>query len=203
MKKLSLSLLLLSLMAAGCNYQSAVNQNSNSNQNANTNTAPTEQLQTYNNSTYGVTFQYPQTMNFVTPTYALLQDKITELQIPQSAYPKTNFGDAAFSVSAAYAKDLATCLTMNPPENASGFKNQTQINGQTFYLAQSMGAAAGNRYDSTVYRTLSGKQTCIEVSETIHTSNIGNYPAGTVTEVNQGDVQSRLDAVLQTFKINK
>jgi len=184
----------LLMVAAGCNTAPTSTQNQQQ-----TSSAP--QLQTYQNGTYGFEFQYPQNMVFVTPNYANLQDKIVEVSIPQTDYPKTNFGDAAFSVSASFARSLASCLAMNAPENGDGFKTKTQINGQTFYMSPGSGVGAGNLYESKIYRTLSGNQTCIELNETLHTANIGNFPAGTVTAVDKNVVWSRLDAVLTTFKL--
>lgn len=160
-------------------------------------------FQTYKNGTYGFEFQYPSDTVFVTPNYALLEDKIVEIGIPQTDYPKTNFGDAAFSVSASFAKSLAACLSQNPPENGDGFKTKTELNGIPFYMTSSTGAGAGNRYNSKIYRTLSGNQTCLELNETIHTSVIDNYPPGTVTEVDKNIIQSRLDKMLSTFKFSQ
>jgi hypothetical protein len=195
MKKVALMSFLL-LFAAGCNTY----------RNTTTNQAPTttdSQTQTYKNSTYGFEFNYPEDAFFKTSNYGLLQDKVVELGISQNDYANTNFGDAAFSVSASYAKSLENCLAMNAPESGDDFKIEKQINGISFHMTKSTGAGAGNIYDSTIYRTLVGNQTCIELNETIHTSNIGNYPAGTITEVNKAEVQSNLDRILNTFKFSK
>src|SRR6185369_8624220 len=142
--------------------------------------------QTYTNATYGLQFQYPLYMNFVTPTYANLTDKVVQAQIPQTQYPGTNFGDAAFAVSASAAKNLADCLKQSPPENGDGFKTKVSINGTDFYMTKSSGVGAGNLYESKIYRTVkSTGGACIELNETIHTSQIANYPAGTVTAVDK------------------
>ncbi|SRR5258708_3940156 len=176
------------LVAAGCSSQK--NQ--------------PEQLQTYVNGTYGFEFMYPATMQFVTATYPNLADKVVQLQIPQSAYPGTNFGDAAFSVSAQYAKSLQDCLALNAQgsSQSSNFKSTVIINGIDFYAATSTGAAAGNLYQSNLQRTFASGQ-CIELNQTIHTANIGNYTPGTIQEVDKAAVQSQLDAVLQTFKFRR
>ena len=166
---------------------------------ANTNNS---NLQTYKNTTYNFIFNYPDSVSFVTPTYSNLEEKILQLQIPQSDYPKTNFGDAAFSVSTTYAKDLADCLAKNSPENSDGFKTPIKINDATFYKTSSSGVGAGNLYEATNYRTLTGTGTCIELVETIHTANIANYTPGSVTQVDKVNVQTRLDHILNTFKLN-
>ena len=197
MKKILIIVGLLALTAAACNQQPT----------SQTPTPPptpvstTPTTQTYTNGTYGFKFDYPTSMLFVTPTYANLEDKIVQVQIPQSTYPKTNFGDAALSVSSQFAKDLASCLKLSPPEGSDGFKTKATINGVNFYMTNSNGAGAGNFYEGKVYRTIKAAGgACIEVAETIHTGNIDNYPTGTVVEVDHTDVQAKLDTVLNSFK---
>jgi len=187
MKKL-LFLAVIALMALGCNTP--------------TKTVSQPVLQTYKNDAYNFEFQYPPSMFPVTPPdqYPFLKNHLVEFIITTSDYPKTNFIDAPFSVSAAPAKSLSACLAMTPPERSDGFKTKVQINGVDFYMTKGLGAAAGNLSTSTVYRTLRG-QNCLELSETIHIGALPNYPAGT-TEVNSGEVQSRLDTVLNSFKFN-
>lgn len=158
-------------------------------------------LQTYKNITYNFEFKYPNNLGFVVPSYTNLEDKILQLEIPQSDYPQTNFGDAAFSVSTTYAKSLSDCLSKNPPENSDGFKTPIQINGLTFYKTLSSGVGAGNLYESINYRTLSSGNMCLELIQTIHTGNIDNYTTGTVTEVDKIAVQDRLDQILNTFEL--
>ena len=156
---------------------------------------------TYSNATYGFTFDYPTSMELVTPTYGNLKDEVVQVQIPKEAYTGTNFDDAAISVSAQSAKSLDDCLALTPPEGSDGFKTKAIIHGVDFYVTKSSDAGAGNFYESKVYRTVKSKGgTCIEISETIHTSNIDNYTPGTVTEVNQSDVQAKLDPIVQSFK---
>lgn len=195
MKKI-LALGALALIAAGCNQNNTGYQNNNNN--SGQSQAPANQV--YANQTYGFQFAYPENFEFVTPTYPNLQDKIVQLQTKANAYPNTNFNDAAFSASAQFAKTLQDCLALSLPESANkGFNTKTSINGVDFYMNKGAGAAAGNIYDQTVYRTLKG-QNCIELSETIHTGNIGNYPPGQVTEVDKGQIQNQLDSILQSFK---
>lgn len=194
MKKILLVGLLL-LVAAGCNKTTDTNQNNQTATNQ-------PEMQTYVNSTYGFEFTYPKSMQFVTPAYTNLQDKIVQIQTARDLYPNTNFGDAAFSVSAEYAKDLNSCLSLAQMKS-SEFKNKVNINGTEFYLAQNIGAAAGNRYDTSIYRALVGDKLCIELNQTMHTMNIGNYPEGAVTEVDKTAVQKELDKVRESFRFKK
>lgn len=196
MKKTLIILLALPILAAACN-KPAPTQNSDQNQ------SQTSDQQTYSNATYGFEFTYPKSMQFTTPTYPNLQDKVVQVQIPQSAYPNTNFGDAAFSVSASFAKNLADCLAQTPPEGGDGFKTPVTINGVQFYMTSTTGAGAGNIYEGRIYRTIkSTGGACIELSEMLHTSNIGNYPPDTVTAVNKTTVERQLDAILKSFKFS-
>lgn len=203
MKKL-IPLAALALLAAGCNNTQTQTppQNNNSQQNSQT-PAPQEEAKTqvYRNGTYGFEFTYPKEMVFNTPSYPNLQDKIVQVAFARGEYPKTNFGDAAFSVSASYAKTQAACLTQGPAKIIFG-KDPVRINGADYYKGTDTGAGAGNLYESTIYRTWVGKATCIELNETIHTSNLGNYEPGTVTAVDKTAVQSRLDGILNTFKFD-
>ena len=160
-------------------------------------------LQTYRYQPYGFEFKYPADWVFNDPSgYANLQDKIVQVELSKDAYPKTNFDDAAFTVSAQFAPTLAACLAF--PANATGnagFKATQVINGIIFYTAQGNGAGAGNFYESHDFRTLHGG-ICIEIDETLHTSNIANFDPGTVTEVNHDQIFQRLDQLLMTFKFN-
>jgi hypothetical protein len=142
-------------------------------------------------------------MVFVVPSYPNLEDKIVQLQIPQGKYPKTNFGDGAFSVSAVYAKSLADCLKTAGNESSNNFKDKVTFNNVEYFSATSTDAGAGNLYESKLYRTLAGSHTCIELSEVVHTANIYNFPEGAVTEVNKNLVWEELDKITQSFKFIK
>jgi len=163
--------------------------------------APTSQA--YKNDNYGFEFTYPLVLAQATPVYGDLADQIVQVEIPQGTYPGTNFGDAAFAVSAVPATSLASCLQLFPPENGDGFKTKTAIGGIDFYQTNSTGAAAGNIYRSTVYRAFIRNTTCLELSEVIHTSNIGNYPPGAVTEVDTAPIQEQLDAIRESFRLTR
>ncbi len=192
------------LLALGCNRQVSPGPNapanhsepvSNSQQSSNSQ----PQLQGYANSTYGVSLQYPADFTFTDATYANLDQKIVQLSLGQSSYPGTNFGDAGVAISTQSASSLKQCLQINLPENAKGFKETRDINGTTFSAGQSTGAGAGNIYNSRVYRAYRNNS-CYELVETIHTSNIGNYEPGTVKEVGADAVWHRLDQITKTFK---
>lgn len=196
MKKLLLVTSLMLLNVAWCDKQP--------NQSHKPPGPATSNTQTYSSATYGFTFDYSTSMELVTPTYGNLKDEVVQVQIPTKAYAGTNFDDAAISVSVQSAKSLNDCLALTPPEGSDGFKTKATINGVDFYMTNSNDAGAGNFYEFKVYRTVKNPgRTCIEISETIHTSNIGNYTPGAVAQVNQSDVQAKLDPIVQSFKFKR
>jgi len=74
----------------------------------------------------------------------------------------------------------------------SAQKPRTETNGdRTYSVASSSEGAAGNLYEETVY-ALPGTSPCIAIRYFIHSTNIGNYDPGTVTEFDR-------DALLKTF----
>jgi len=162
-------------------------------------TPATPATQLYRNDAYNFELTYPKELGFVTPNYANLENKVVQLQIGADAYPKTNFDDAGIAVSTGFAKSEKECQDMNLPEGSAGFKDTVNINGVTFDATTGAGAGAGNLYESKVYRRLHGSF-CYEITETIHTANIGNFDPGTVTEIDKAPIWNKLEAVTQTFK---
>ncbi len=199
MKKLLIILPILALVAAGCNKADDSNTTPTP-PDTTYQTPPAPTTATYSNATYNFQFDYPILAKFVSPTYTELSDKIVQVQIGADQYPKTNLADAAFAVSAQSAKTLDACLKLSAPENSDGFKTKTTVAGIDFYMTTTRGAAAGNLYEGKSYRAFINNGTCLELNETIHTGNIGNYPAGTVTEVDKTPVQAKLDIMLNSFE---
>jgi len=163
-------------------------------------TQPTPGFNRYTNSEYNFQFLYPIEFDSKDISgYASLKEKVIDFGLTSKAYPKTNFSDAVFSVSAQPAKSIDECLTANLPEGITKFKTKQTINDIEFYTADGMGAAAGNRYDVRAYRTLMDTN-CIEAIETIHTTNIGNYDPGTVTEIDKAPIWKKLEDIMSTFQ---
>lgn len=188
MKKILILAIGIVLIAAACNKTTGPN-----------NDQQTSQESIFKYAPYNFEFKYSNDWEFTSPAYATLNEKIVQVQLPQSAYPKTNFGDAAFTVSFGSANSLDACLALNA--NKADFKTTQIINSTMYYKAETSGVGAGNLYESRVYRTFKDSS-CFELMETVHTSNIGNYEPGTVTEVNKTEVWQRLDKILNSFKFN-
>ncbi len=125
-------------------------------------------------------------------------DEIGIIAIPKEFYPNTNFIDAKVFVSMFEKSTMADCGTYGDKK----LTDYRKINSVDFYTAEFMGAAAGNQYESKVYRTIRGSA-CYEIVLTLHTGNIGNYPEGEVEEVDKDDAWKRLDNILETFTFTK
>lgn len=74
-------------------------------------------------------------------------------------------------------------------------------NGTEYSFASSSGAAAGNRYEEDVY-ALATSSPCTAVRYFIHSSNIGNYPAGMVREFDRGALLTEFDKIRASLIFN-
>ena len=70
-------------------------------------------------------------------------------------------------------------------------------NGTEYSFASSTGAAAGNLYDEQVY-ALATSSPCTAVRYFIHSSNIGNYPAGMMREFDRSALITAFDNIRQS-----
>ena len=112
--------------------------------------------------------------------------------------PKTNLSEAyAVLATTNDPAIVASCTqpSTQVPETVSG---QVSVNQYTFTRSEFNGAAAGNLYDQIAYRMV-WKDNCIELVFLIHSTNIGNYPPGTVVEYDQAALMSKFEAILDSF----
>ena len=158
----------------------------------------------YHNPSSGISLTYPDSFAPAVPVYGNYKTapEFTLHLIDSKTYEKTNLGEVYLFVSS--TSDplvVATCTDSNP--NGGEFEqivgNQI-INGYTFVHSTSNGAGAGNRYDQEIYRMAQGG-TCYEVIYFMHSANIGNFPAGEVTEFNRDALIQRFLDVFATFII--
>lgn len=156
-------------------------------------------VQTYENTEYHFRFEYPSEFQLISPTYAFLNHGIVQIQIPSSTFPGTNFVDAAFTVSVQNTASEQECLDIHIPDESNGFYDTADVNGNTFYETDGLGAGTGNLYSTRTYRIFRNA-VCLEINETLHTSRLGNYAPGTVTEIDANQVWTKLDAILATFE---
>ncbi|RJQ36166.1 hypothetical protein C4552_04385 [Candidatus Parcubacteria bacterium] len=154
----------------------------------------------------GIRFAYPPGFSvrtgadlgggFVTPT-------IARADAPASAFDaeQTNLIDAAFVIAARPGADSA-CLSFADapqPPNEDAISEGT-INGVAFMMYRTVGAAAGNRYVSELFRTVQNGR-CYEIALVVHTGNIGNYPPDTVAEFDERRAFDVLERMLDSLRL--
>jgi hypothetical protein len=122
--------------------------------------------------------------------------------VDSAFYENTNLSEAYMFVgSSSDSQMVATCIEPNQnggaPEQLIG--NEV-INGYTFVHSTSEGVAAGNSYQQEIYR-MARSGICYEVILYLHSTNVGNYPDGTVTEFDKNGIIQRFYEVFSTIAI--
>lgn len=129
-------------------------------------------------------------------------ESIVKISFPEESFNETptNFNDAYFVISASEAEeDVAICTNYGDLGSARpGEAGEIQINGVTFSTWSQVEAAAGNLYESKLYRTVRDNR-CYEAALVLHTGNIANYPEGTVIEFDKTQAFSVLENILFTL----
>ncbi|MDD3531396.1 MAG: hypothetical protein PHV99_02295 [Candidatus Pacebacteria bacterium] len=119
--------------------------------------------------------------------------------IPAAVADGTNLGTDS-SLSIEQLPKLKEC-TAAPFLWQDGVAVRTIVEGSTTYsVAAATGAAAGSRYEETVY-ALPGTNPCIAVRYFIHYGVIENYPAGAVREFDRAALLATFDAIRHSLKV--
>ena len=159
----------------------------------------------YTNLATGLSLRYP---DFFAPALTVsgnykFAPGLTLGVVDSPFYKNTNLSEAyVFVGSSSDAQMVATCTEPNQnggaPEQLIG---DEVINGYTFVHSSSDGVAAGNSYHQEVYR-MARSGVCYEVILYLHSTNVGNYPDGTVTEFDRNGIIQRFYEVFSTIAIN-
>ena len=166
--------------------------------------------QLYTNTKYGVSLRYPSefdarvpqtpsdaaawSFNSNTPGTLLL-----DIVMPRTFEPKTNFVDGTVRIGVSRdPQALAGCLQA---PNDGGATTTQSIHAAQFILFHTSDAGAGNRYDSTGYRTMRDG-TCYGIDLVSHWSELLNYPPELgLHEFDHARVERALNDVLQTLTL--
>lgn len=101
--------------------------------------------------------------------------------------------DSYLSVEAVAANDCSATLFLDRA------KAVTVTDGSmTYSVASTTGAAAGNRYEETVY-AIPGTSPCYAVRYFVHYGVFENYPAGTVKRFDAQALRNEFDAIRHTL----
>lgn len=137
-----------------------------------------------------------------------LAPSLAKISLPRNRFKdeKSNFSEAYMVIGRSSEKGLlSTCETFadlpNRAENDSiGTKT---LNGLTWRTETAAEAAAGNLYESRLYR-IAIDGACYEAALTLHTGNINNYPAESgIKEFDKEKAFSILERALATLRFTK
>lgn len=158
----------------------------------------------YTNPISGVSLTYPDTFAPAISVYGNYKTnpELTLHLIDSKSYEKTNLSEAYLFISS--TSDSQVVATCTEPNQSGGGPEQILgdevINGFTFVHSTSDGAGAGNYYQQEIYRMVN-KNVCHEVIYFIHSTNVGNYTPGTVTEFDRDALTQKFYDIFSTFTI--
>jgi len=116
--------------------------------------------------------------------------------IPESMHTGTNLSSDSYVSVEMLPKQ--TCAMSDFFDNVQATSTIVD-NGKTYDVARGVGVGAGNYYEEVVYK-LSG---CTAIRYLIHSSNIMNYPEGTVTEFDRTALLAIFDKILRSYVSTK
>ncbi|HVV38965.1 MAG TPA: MliC family protein [Candidatus Paceibacterota bacterium] len=154
-------------------------------------------------STPGFTVKYPKTFSlnsaYVNETFPKKPISGIKLTVPETMATGTNLSsDTGLSVE--WLPNARNCTgDIFVAENVKAQK--VTENGVSYSVATTSGAGAGNLYEETVY-AISGSKPCTAVRYFVHSGNIGNYPAGTVTEFDRAGLMAQFDKIRQSLTLS-
>ena len=155
----------------------------------------------YQNDALHFTMMYPERAekrNTFDGFLPLTRTSVVGFSLPKDLFQGTNLSEAGVFVGATSTPNIVdNCLQPAAASNEAT-SSVTTFNGTIWNVYRSTGAAAGNIYDETAYRTVHGKY-CFEVVELLHSGTIANYPAGSVTQFDMAKFSDILESIVQTF----
>lgn len=160
----------------------------------------------YQNGTEGLSMRYPTgftldknyTYQALGPGKSIAGAKFT---IPASLTSGTNLSDDSY-ISIESLPNTSNCNANLFLEDGTPAATTVTDAGVTYSKATATGAAAGNRYEETVF-AVPGTNPCIAVRYFIHYGVIENYPAGTVQEFDKQALLDTFDKIRRTLVINQ
>lgn len=173
--------------------------------------APVEQpietptTQTYASTTLGYAFEYP-------PTYTLNDKYVYQfgatktingvsVTIPASMATGTNLSSDT-RVSIEQLPRATTCTAdIFIIDNVVAAPVVDSEKGTEYSYASSTTAGAGNLYEELVF-AIPGSTPCTAVRYYVHSSNIGNYPAGTVQEFDRSALLNSFHDIRRSLLLN-
>jgi membrane-bound inhibitor of C-type lysozyme len=168
-------------------------------------------MKQYADSAGTFTFSYPDSVTVSGGGIGYTQDwmvnatssglLLAKAVLSNSIESHTNFSEATLRVgTSGDPSAVSSCLTYNPTGGPVQPATIRTINGTAYTVLHSADAAAGNRYETTSYRTVRNNQ-CYVIEYTIHSTAIENYdPSSGVTEFDKSKVIGVMEGIVGSFR---
>ena len=155
----------------------------------------------YDNAQLAFSLFRPETTSVETQGFGaflpLTQTPVVAVILPKDLFAGTNLFEAGVYIGASSAPGIAAEWNLPAADSGEVPAGAQDINGLSFAVFTSEGAAAGNIYEERVYRFLSD-DTCFEIVELLHSGNLGNFPPN-IVEFDREKFQGYLEAIVRTF----
>lgn len=153
---------------------------------------------TYASSTLGFSVRYPAgyTLNTAYVNQTLgpgANIRGVQVVIPATMATGTNLASDS-GVSVEQLPKATSCTANLFMGDQVGSTSNSTANGVDYSMATGADAGAGNLYNETVYAIV-GSSPCTAVRYFVHSTQLGNYPAGTVTAFNQTALMHDFDGI--------
>ena len=156
----------------------------------------------YENSKYGFSLQRPKTTTLVTKGFEgflpLTATPVVAIVLPESLFKGTNLVEAGVYIGASSAPTVTPKWNVAVADSMEVGQGTTSIDGVTFAIFTSSEGAAGSIYEERTYRTLH-KGICFEITELLHSAEIGNYTPGSVVQFDKIKFGGYLEAIVDAF----
>jgi membrane-bound inhibitor of C-type lysozyme len=123
---------------------------------------------------------------------------LATINVPATFEPTTNFADAKLTIgTSSDPKAVKSCLVAVSGNGT--VKSATTINGIKYEKIITSDAGAGQRYETTSYRTIQNSQ-CYAIEYTIHSSALSNFdPATGVKAFDHAKIEAALLGIVQSL----
>ncbi len=182
-----------------------------------TSTAPVIPLATnnYTDSSLGFSITLP---TFLSSTTNDSQYSVDKNYRYEAIGPRTTISGVKFSIPKATASGTNLSadtyisvehLAVSMPCTAELFLENPKISSSTiiegtlaYSFASTSGAAAGNRYEESVY-VIASSSPCLAVRYFVHSGAYENYPEGSITQFDKAALLAQFDQVRRTLTMRK
>jgi len=162
---------------------------------------PVETTRTYTSPTLGYSLTYPAAYTQSDHTYEFSATKDIEggfkVTVPMALATGTNLSPDTYL--AVEQLPNANLCTGDIYVRANVTASEVTEGGVTYSVASSTEGAAGNTYEEWVW-ALEDSAPCTAVRYYIHSTAVGNYPAGTVVEFNREALLNEFNGIRQSLR---